>query len=642
MPPRDPNEMPKVYVAKVATSVKVAQSSQPRDYALGPLTLIVGPSGSGKTAIVDSVALALTGESPTRGLGAKAANLKRALPESAEALAVTAALSSGGVLTWSLGRGDSKPVWSAQDGYPVPGTGLVAKAPGVVLSVADALDILLGYDKNRMLAILYAVPDIEVQVIGVTAALANADRDLLVRLEGALPEDGATITSAQLKQALLTVDRLARDAEKQSAACDTFRSVGMSGAEQVELEAMEKALSSAVGLSVVTTELSRVEKQLAAAQTEEDGLSELIEKEVPDFFLLHDVAGGAADLLSDILGRAAAKGKTVFNCPGCGERRTIEQASARHAAVETALSALIGKVQGYYEQWTYQADQVTVLEGRRSVLADLMTAAGANAASVDEARLAELRHRKASAALDLAAGVRKSTCTRWTRTLEALQNVLLDAGVRALPAAAERVRRRVNKMLPKGRACQIVCDERKVNVGYVRDKASAVPVGALSGSERSVLAAAFAVALEPVRSAPVSLLVVDEVMFDHATLKTALAGLSRAFDHDAGPTQIIVCTSEWGGKGAKGRAKPPAGWIILDIDEKEKKSEKDEEKEQTEAASPESTGEAASDVAENEAASPDVNDAASCEPPPETESAAEEAANDMELNTDSLDLTDLL
>lgn len=560
--------IPKVFVSGVTTNLKTP-GENPRAFPLGPLTLIAGPSGSGKTSLVDAVCLALTGNSPTRGLGKSPANLKRALPERAEALTSAITLSLGETVTWSLGRNDSKPVWSAKEGFTLPGSGALLPSLGAVLSVKEVLDLLLGEDKKRALEILEAVPSTEIVVTGIGSALIGIDRELSIRLEGSLPTEGSTVSPAQLRQAVATVDSLASEYSKAAANCATFKSVGLSAAEQTELDGYEKSIAAQEGSAFVRDELTRVEKQITAAQTECAEFEKLIEADVPGYFQTQKILSQASALLKGTLDRMTARELASAKCPGCGESYSVERFTARREQLDAGLLQLDEKVQGYLESLEHHRASCARLVPRQAVLSDLLTTLGAGEA-VNTARLGELRVRKNEAVLSLAASVRASTIARCSKILELVQAALLDSAAKAVPVAAETVCRRVNKVLPRGREVRIVCDGRKVQVGQSRDKGPVVPIGALSGSERVVLAAAFAVGVQSTRTVPVSLLVLDETMFDRNTLKTVLAGLSKAFDVDSGPTQIIACASEWTGT-------LPAGWVLVDLSEKKKEKGKSTE-----------------------------------------------------------------
>lgn len=549
--------IPRAFVTRVTTNLKTP-GEKPRSLALGPLTLIVGPSGSGKTSYVDAVCLALEGESPTRGLGKAPANLKRALPSKADALLAQIELSNGVAVAWSLERAAQKAVW--------PG------AVGTVLSASDGLDLLLGMDKGRLLSILEAVPATEITVTGIDLAVSGIDRDLALRLEGSLPSEGEVISPARLRQVVRTLDSLTSEFTRAISACESFKGGGLSNAEGIELTSLEQAFALDLGATYIKGELSRVEKQLAAASTEVSEHAKMIETEVPGYFQSTGVADATVELLKRVATRLSSRGEATAPCPGCGAACSLDGFNGRREKLEAALARGRERIQGWLEQYAYNLIAQERLTARRAVLEDLLTSYGA-AAVVDTPRLVELRQRKAEAALALAAGSRASALAGSKKRLEAILDVLLGAAAQAAPTAADIVRRRMNKVLPKGREARILCEDRAVRIGQSINKGPVVPCGALSGSERAVFAAALAIALQPAREQPVSLLVVDEVMFDRKTLKLVLAGLSRASDADAGPTQIIVCASEWSGK-------VPAGWTLCEIAEETetKPEEKPEEK----------------------------------------------------------------
>jgi len=580
--------IPKAFVARVTTNLKTP-GDEPRSFVLGPLTLLVGPSGSGKTSLVDAIGLALVGESPTRGLGKAATNLKRALPANAEALRANIELSTDEAISWGLGRADGKPVWSCADGFAIPSVSLLLPTPGVMLSVSSALDLLLGYDKSRLLALLDAVPSTEISVTGIAPLVRDMDRELSVRLEGMLPEEGTTISPAQLRVVVKAVDTITSEFTKALAACEAFSlGAGLSNAEEIELAASEQAFSLQAGAEFIRRETARCEKQLAAAETEIAETRKLVEASVPGYFQGREVVDRTVGLLRSTVARLEARSALSGRCPGCGGDHSLSQFEARIEQFEAALGQGAVAIQGHLDQLAVNATKRDRLVTSLVVLSELLTAYGAGEA-FHPARLVELRHRKGEAALSIAAGSRAAVLARCKKTLGAVEGALLESAGRAAPEAAEIVRRRANRVLPRGREMRIACDGTRVHIGQSLNKGPIVPCGALSGSERIILAAAFALALQAKRAAPVSLLVLDEMMVDRKTLKLVLTGLSKAFDSDAGPTQIIVCAAEWSGKA-------PAGWIVREVVE-ESQEDRIEEKPATEQT-PEQVTEIAGSAAE--------------------------------------------
>lgn len=583
-PPVPDVAIPVAHVARVTTNLKTPGEA-PRTADLSRLTLIVGPSGAGKTTLIDAVELGLVGASPTRGLGKSVPNLKRALPTGAPSLNVALELSTGETITWSLERSAKDPVWSAAGGFPLVGSGVLLPAAGTVVSVSDALDLLLGYDKNRILAILDGVPTAPIEVKKLADATAGIARELAVRLEGALPTDGSIITPAQLRSALSTVEALLNEYKKSKAACEAFRVDGLTGAEEDELNTMERALAAGSGAEFVRDAMNRLELQMSAAQNELEGCRKLIDESVPGYFTTRQLAADAFNLIQQVLGLMDDRGVTEGRCPLDGETHPIEKFRERRDQFEKALAQLETRVGTWGEQVRQSGERWLQLSTQKMALAEMLTTMGANEAGVDEARLAELRHRRREAQLAIAAGAKLAAIEGYERTLTAVQSALLECATAAVAEPAEAVRRRMNKVLPRGRAARVECKDAKVLIGQQRDNGPIVPVGALSGSERVVFAAALAVALQGARIAPVNLLVIDETMFDRKTLKQVLAALSRVFDSDGGPTQVLVCTSEWSGK-------VPPGWTLLDLTEKAEEKPDVEENAENTAASEESTASA--------------------------------------------------
>jgi len=574
--------IPRAFVTRVTTNLKTP-GEKPRSFELGPLTLLVGPSGSGKTSLVDSICLALTGESPTRGLGKAAANLKRAMPKEAEALTAEVELSIDEKLVWTLGREDSKAVWPFADGFPLRGSGAVTPAPGTVLSIADALDLLLGYDKNRLLALLEAVPDTAVAVSGIDALVSALGHGLRARLGGVLPSDGQVIAPSEMQRAVRTVSSIGSEFSRVISACEAFRSEGLSNMEEIELSQLEEAFNRQAGTEFLRQQMARGKAQVEAAEAELVGLGRLIEESRPGYAATRAVLLHTLELLQAL----NARGATAPKCPGCGEPRSPEVFVAREQQLRAGLERADEPVKGYLEQIDYHRAVNADVGARLLAICDLLKQYEA-AEPVDAKRLVELRQRKSDATLSLAAASKASTLTREKKQLEALENALLDSAAKALPAAVDIVRRRANTVLPRGRQMHLEVEGRKVHVGQVLHKSSPVPCGALSGSERVILAAAFAIALQPKRQTPVSLLVLDETMMDRKTLKLVLTGLCRALEHDTGPTQVIACAAEWSGK-------LPAGWISCEVEAPAPAEEKKEQEQPEQPVQPvgELTGEGA-------------------------------------------------
>jgi len=530
------------YVKKVKTNIR-GMTDKVRDYTLGALTLLSGPSGSGKTSIVDAVCLGLTGEASSE-LGKAPANLQQALPESSAKLVAEVELSTGKTVTWQLAAGSRSASMS------------VLEPCGEVVS-SGTFKLLLGLDKGRMLAILNAA-SLPIQAKGISDIVQSIDKELALRLEGMLPTDGTEMTAERYSTLLEGVESLKRKVSAELKSFEAQSEHGMSASDLEELEKYEKAL---LVTDLNKGQLYKSESELEALSGRIADLKGHLESIMPRYIekrMMLDSIYTASNESIEIL--SAKTNAESGACMLCGRR---EDRASILAALEKSRGNLASAGMRIQEMDTEgMFETLRELEQRQH---DLQVRAGAfmelaatSSEAIDTARLAALRAKRAFSAASAVAVVQASLRKRWEKELDALVNAIMDMPADVLPEACDIVRRRANKLLPRNWHVSMASSGRKVSIKLCRETTYGHSVRALSGSEQAILSSALAGALCPARKHEVTLLIIDEMMIDKKTLKTVMTGLSHIEDLDTGPTQVLVCASDWSGK-------LPNGWTGITL-----------------------------------------------------------------------------
>jgi len=532
-----PEAQKPVHVVTLETNIRAT----PKPLTLAPLTLLVGPSGAGKSSIVDALCLSLTGASLTKGLGKMAPALKALAPNGATSVYARTTMSDETTVLWELAKDNKKPVWSIEDGV----------VPAQVLHLG-VLDMLLGQSKGRMRAFLEAA-GLPVVATGVAGIVETMPAYIQQRLAGVIPPDGAEITPAQLDTALTLLDSIAREQAAAVKAAEGPVPAGLSESELEELNAAQERQAIVQYLTKHHTNVvqSRDASRRALEQTKA-ALDTVIAGFTDSYALVqqaHEIAGFVRDRLNE---RAQEGGK----CPVCGTHNDVQLYNDAMSRLRTAMEKFENAAPpGTCAAWQQVSERVQMLEARERFLREMLNAA---AAPGDPNRLSQLQERKSNLDVSRALVARASGDALTKETLKLATSMLQRSASEVLPKACDIVRRRANRVLPRGWSLACDASGNDVKIALQRGKAQPYPVHTLSGSEKATVVAALAAALCEKREAPISLLIVDEVMYDKNTLKAVLKGLAKALALDEGPTQIVVCASEFSGK-------VPDGWLFIDV-----------------------------------------------------------------------------
>lgn len=527
------------YVTRLASNVKHEPA---KTVELAARTLVIGPNRSGKSALVDSLALVLTGVPRTEGLGKRPNEILSLKPPEAKELTVSARLSDGTTLGWAC-KGStakaSKPVWS--------------EAASGVFILEDAKALLQG-DQKKLRAALLARLGATVDANDIWVRIPDAFLGTWQEVVGVLDlRDSTPWPIDKLLDGMGKIDDALREARKTLKALTTA-----SGTELLPLspeEAQELATLAAATAQTPLTPQQINELAVATGRLRESIMEQqaLLDGTTPPDPSPQDQAvnlGRARDVQAWVLAELRARGLAQGRCVCCGTYTTIEQITGRAAE----LQALCAKVEGdrlAVVKYQRAAEEIEASKARLAGLEERIrqsTIAG----EIDRDRFAALQHRSHA----YEAAIRAKEAQAGIESRVAILKALREPGEALVAAGLDekvaKLRVALQRGLPRGMTGDLAL--RDGNRQVCRVTLDGRDIRALSGAERAIMLAAFASAIVRDDDPAVRLLVIDDVWLDGVMLSALLETLSGV----EGPTQIVVCAAEYEGV-------VPVGWGVLKL-----------------------------------------------------------------------------
>jgi len=544
------------HVASVESNLKGGVA-----HALAPRTLIVGPNGAGKDALLNTVALALTGIADDV-LGRDAVKDPAMVLTLGDASGVTARarLSTGTLCEYEAARGADgtakKPVTrnTYPDAYPLRAvrdalSGSADKARAFLLAQVSA--------SITEADILYALP---VEVIDTYNRAVGG-------VVGATPVDRLLALTASAKKRAADADGQGRTlGESINRAAETL------GAEPLALDVHDATERAAQARSAYEAALTAPDLRTLQGRAVEAVEAYKCASENARTLRASVTAAGASARVADMTALAHAArwhhDKGIGACALCsspvpGGRETF---AARLADIEAARAVWEERARSEVraEEAEREAQRLRGEAERAIVAFESAGGAGALATYADRdalrARYEEAQARAATLA-NAASGWKNlrsfrtdhARCMEDARAFRALHDATRDAIATLLDRAASQFAARVQRYLPASDtfALRLRDGDREVcRVGFLRDGQLHA---ALSGAEwaRCLLALACAVAETAHPDHPI-VLVPPERAFDPLTLAAVLDALADA------PGQVILASPVF-------PARVPDGWTVITL-----------------------------------------------------------------------------
>lgn len=561
----------KIHVSELETNVKATKGSA----TFTPCTLIVGKNGAGKSALVDALSLVLRGEAYSEGLKKSEAQLF-ALASGKE-MHVSAKLSDGRAISWSTEESAKgtvkKAVWRSSVKED--------EGPFGVLSSASVKALLLGDAKVLLHAVLLAAGG-EQPTEKILSRFAPAQLPVVRHALG-LPEskvgnaDPDLVSVATIVSGRELLSEARKDLQRNIKAIEAMQQAGggaLSTEEADELAALEDMMATRMLRTASTFDLERDALQARLDGYAKQPFAEEEWRSLEERALIFRSTAQLAKTYGDLLARAQTQGKRITHaqCPLCektsmdaknlGARREWGEVGERADSERLAALRL--------EREAREADRLRALQ----VGSALATISRYDSEAAATERYVALSHRRgmSKTAETAKESLNKGALERQAQELEGVVGTFDRFLGEITDGSVGFVEKRVNQLLPKHVRAHFSIEGNQCVVG-LKDLQGGKkrPYKALSGAERAMLVAALAPALALEVPGKVSLVIVDDVWFDVATLRQVLKGLATAvYGRTCAVSQAVVCAVQWAGK-------VPEGWTRVDVSQETPETAGEEE-----------------------------------------------------------------
>jgi len=539
------------HVTRVSGNVKGEFSHE-----LTPCTLIVGKNASGKSRVIDALALALTGQARTDGLGKREVDLMALAPRDAGELLAETLMSDGEVSRWRC-KGSTAKAQRAE------WTGV-----GATMICDEAYALLHASPKKLRESLL--------RRIGGSITQADLKHYIPEALWGLWAVELSEVSAStdtwsidEVMQAGEHLDSKLRAARAQVKVLQTTIDAGspdpLSDTEIASLSALVAA-SSRAGMS---------EEQISSLKDRREALAQAYANAQSEYVQLSNQVTEGANAADEQLMRQVfelqsvvagmVEGHEEFYCPVCSSEVKQSVFAARVEEARSAVERLSNASQAVSQHnraVQLAASQEATLKAQ---LADVerQIAQATLKEPVDIALLGHLRDREAAVEKYLASKTALGSVESEERNLVALKGLVGDIIGGVLDKKVVAFSKSVTAALPSGMSCEVALRDGTRQICRVALKASknaeARDFRALSGAERAILVSAFAVAVSTGESARI--VVIDDVWFDPDTQKGLMKSLAKSVQMTGGPSQVIMSAVSW-----HGRTKLPEGWSMIRVD----------------------------------------------------------------------------
>jgi hypothetical protein len=521
-----------MYVKKVQTNLKYE-----RELELAPCTIVSGANTAGKTGLVESISLALTGESARLGKDGKkalAATVHDRDDTKCKAL-IKAELSGGEEMVWRCEGTPEKATRPARFGNIKAsisrGNGLEAAREG-------------GSKLTNWLVDLASRETVERKSHADSlASMAPMHHDTWQSLWG-LQADDQEIDPGKLEAVAKAIYSQKRAVSTQAKEVATLKEQGCSSLSPTELEEyaqLETIVSGGLSQKEAIDEVSlHGQMQEHLEYLEQDNVAPI------------RLVAGLQTFLSNLRTFMAVTRKVEMRCPCCKQTdMTLDLLNARMEELAGVLRSNKDLSEEIDRRLVYIAQLTTkISEASKQPVV--------SATSEQLARFNDLKLRQSTYERFASLVSQEGDFAQQLESLKACDKACKAIQEYYAAQGADVLQKLSSRVLPKGLFVEVKTIGRSLQLGLGRH-GRWYPMAALSGAESAMLLAAVEASVCTDKDTPVRLLVIDDVWFDRATLIDLLKSLAPHVGEDKALTQVIVCCVEW-------RGKPPKGWTRLDLD----------------------------------------------------------------------------